>query len=282
MFKLLLKTYRTQALWLLGTMLVGAAGAATKDRLVTFTTKTQLRTDIMKHRRAPMETYSIIVRAAQNNLEAETAWLYRELLMKSPRDPYLQSAYAFSHFMATGAGSPQYFARQRSPLILKLAKKTDEASYFRDKAIEALPESPVIVLETARGLYFTSFGSDPRSIPWMQKGLKLARKATKLDPEWGAAHYWLAEMLQSYSMNQGNASNKESLAKEALAEYHKMLELEPSRWRKHYLVGTARAYYDLQQWDKSLKNLDAYIKLRPEEGKNVANWRASLLKRVRN
>lgn len=244
-----------------------------------FDTKEEMGKAVPYYSNNPRATYYVIMRAHKRNMAGPACLVYHGLLQKNQRDPYLQSAYAFSHFMATGELSREHLVQKTSSLINELRKQQLGASFWRDEAIKAKPNSAVILMETALPMMYGN-GSRPEAVNYL-------RKATRLAPDWADAHYWLGKGLDllwaskwSYASDK-QAESLKQLGREQLAAYNKAEKLDP-RLHVECLIGRAYAYQALGQLQLGLKYLDAYIKAEPETGKQpgITHWRQQLIKEV--
>lgn len=219
----------------------------------------------------PRATYYIITRAHERNLAAQTAVVYYDLLKKKPSDPYLQSAFAFSHFMATGLFSREFMHEKSSALVMQLRRQQLEAAHFRDEALRQKPNSPVILVQTA--LFLSADGQDKEG------AVNLLRRAVKQDPKWADAQFHLGSALTGWWKN--DREERVKIAEEALPHLREAEKLEP-KLHTDCLASYAYAYQMLGDNAKTLQYLEAYIKGRPEAAENevLKKWHKQLRDKV--
>ncbi|HET6382835.1 MAG TPA: hypothetical protein VFJ58_05540, partial [Armatimonadota bacterium] len=194
-----------------------AQAVSEKNDVWLFTTESQMRVEIEKYLKKPRDTYFIIMRSQHENLGPAAAMAYREWRKKRIGDPLVESAYAFSQWMAAGELAPNYTTRDVQPLLQQLRSQQMEARYYRAKAIKARPNSPEVLLETALPMFFypcapsvADMAKIKRSAsPQKSLAAELAanmvknkhlsvnglRRAARLAPDWADTHYWLGSML---------------------------------------------------------------------------------------
>jgi len=272
-----------------------------EDQLWRFTTEEQLRAAILKYIKNPRALYYIILRAHERNLAGQASVIFHDLLLPKPQDhpehahdenpkahaaalikgldlAHVQSAYAYSHFMATGPLSREYFVRDVSPLVKALRMQEPDVAMYRKESLKAAPKSPEVLLETAIPLFYKGADTKQKAIEQCQKACESLREATQLAPQWADTHYWLAQLLIELAPV---VPEKIVLAKEALAAYQKAEDLDP-KLHPQCVYGYVYAYQALGQPDKVLEYLDQYIQIRPDFGKqsHIVKWREALLKQL--
>ncbi len=253
--------------------LCAATGAATLAAPTVkkwlFTDKNEMEQTVRQYADNPRAAYYIIVRAHKRDLAAQAAVAYYDLMKKKASDPYLKSAFAFSHFLATGLYSREFANEKSTKLVQQLRQQQGEASFYRDEALESKPDSPVILLETAQFLAAQGLNRDK------EKAVDLLRRAVKQDPKWADTHYWLGYTLSS--LWTPNRAHRIQSAKEALPHLDEAERLEP-KMRPECLISRVYAYQMLDDKPKQLQYMEAYLKVRPEAAKKkwLANWRKSL------
>ena len=256
-----------------------------QDKLWNFTTPTQMKAVIPKYLNNPRATYYIIMRATNYNLGPQAAVIYGDLLKEGYGSKgsgkvnafHLMSAYAFSHFMATGPLSREYFRQQPSPIVQRLRDQELEADGYRTQALEAMPKSPEVLLEASIAILDgSSVGETPKKR--VRRAIGYTRKVVQLAPNWADAHYWLGEQL---TRTQHHASDKNAWGQEAITAYEKAEQLEPGL-RADCLRARARTWQMIGQRRKALECLDAFIQLKPEQAKKpgIIKWRQSLVKQL--
>jgi tetratricopeptide (TPR) repeat protein len=253
-------------------LVVGAAWAAKSVWL--FQSEDQMKQTIMEHLKNPRATFYVIMRAHKRGMADEAALIYYDLLQKDRTNPQLLSAYAYSHFMATGPYSKDYFVRYASPAVQKLRPQQVQADYYREEAITFAPKSPEVLLESGLGMFYKS---DTK-----QQGLNHVRKAVRLAPKWPDAHYWLGYLLISQWPMERDKKKRVVICREALAAFKEAERLEP-KLHKECLYGTLGAYQGMDDTPKILKTMNAYLKLEPNYIKRpgIAKWRQQLQEQVK-
>lgn len=247
--------------------LATAALAAPTVKRWLFKDKNEMEQTVRQYADNPRATYYIITRAHKRNLAAQAAVVYRKMLEKQPHDPYLQSAYAFSHFMATGVHSREFTNEKASVAVRQLRKQTMDAAYYREEALKSKPDSSVILVESA--LFLSADGQD------RAKAVELLRRAVKRNPKWADAQYWLGNTLCAWWSQQ--RQHREEIGKEALVHLREAERLEP-KLRPECLISSVYAYQALGDKPKQLQYMEAYLKARPEATKEewLVKWRKSL------
>ena len=232
-----------------------------------FTNENEMEQTVRAYADNPRATYYVIMRAHQRNLAAQTAVVYYDLLQKNPYDPYLQSAFAYSHFVATNIFARESMNGKSAPFVYKLQKQATEAKYYREEAIKKKPDSPVILLETAQVLFY-----EPGK---RGEAIELLKRAVKEDPKWADAQYWLGRYLGSYWLQ--DRENREALGQASLLHLREAERLQPEL-HPECLIGQAYAYQALDDVAKQIEYLDAYFKARPEslENEGLVKWRDQL------
>lgn len=253
---------------LIGLISIGGALAATTPaaKVWLFKDPKEMQLVVPAYSHNPRATYYVIMRAYHQALAGEACVAYHDLLQKNNYDPDLQAAYAFSHFMATGALAQNYFKQQASPLTAKLRQQQMEAQYYREEAVKEKPKCPEVLLETALPLLFEP-GQRIQAVDDLKKAAHLA-------PRWAEAHYWLGYSLDRlWADRWSQATNKKAeelkqLEREAIKEFQKAEQLQPALY-PDCVRGYSEAYQSLDQPKEALKYLDEYIKLRPDYGKKT-------------
>ncbi|MDQ3814198.1 MAG: hypothetical protein M3347_09645 [Armatimonadota bacterium] len=274
------KTYLNPFLFIVFLVSLGT-GLAWAANTWLFTDEAQMRQEIPKHVKNSRALYYIIVRSRNRDLGGQTALALRDLLQKSPNNPHLEIAYAFSLFMARDQFHRERYGQKRFPVMTEVERRAGDISYYQRKALKALPKSPSVLLMAARSDFYTYISTSDDSIEDERKAINLVRRAIKEDPQWGDLYYWLGRMLIDQNTNHRNKVDKARNAHEAIAALQKVEKLKPS-WRADCLRQYISAYRDLGQIGKTLEYLDAYGKERPGFAKQpwVIQWRQSLMKQL--
>lgn len=251
-------------------LLVGAcaalAMAAPSAKYWLFSNKKEMQKAVPYYSNNPRATYYVIMRARNKGMAGLACASYHDLLKKNGNDPYLQSAYAFSHFMAVGEFSKEYFTEKASALTQELRTQQLEAKYYRDAAIKADSNSPVILVETAVPKIYGS-EAETRS-----EAVDYLRKAVRLAPEWADSQYWLGQALDALwaaKWSYASAKDRDSLKPllyEQIASLKRAEKLDPTL-HGNCLIGYSTAYYYTDQVGLALRYSDAYSKLHPEDAK---------------
>ena len=232
-----------------------------------FTTENEMEETARTHADNPRATYYVIMRAHKRGMASQTAVVYHELLQKNPYDPYLQSAFAYSHFMATNIFAREFMNDKSAPFVYKLQKMATEAQYYREEAIKKKPDSPVILLETAQSRFYEPGKS--------KEAIDLLQRAVKEDPKWADAQYWLGHYLSSYWLQ--DREHREAIGKESLLHLQEAEKLQPEL-HPECLIGRVYAYQALDDTAKQVEYLEAYFKARPEALNNewLVKWQKEL------
>ncbi len=251
---------------LCGALATVAVAAPTVKKWL-FTDKNEMEQTVRQYADNPRATYYIITRAHKRDLAAQAAVVYHDLLQKKPNDPYLQSAFAFSHFLAAGIFSREFMNHRSAQMVRQLQRQLTEASFYRDEALAAKPDSPVILVETA--LFWAADGQN------REKAVDLLRRAVKQDPRWADAQYHLGSRLSTWW--KADRAHRLKVGKEALPHLQEAERLEP-KLRPECLISYVYAYQMLDDKPKQLQYMDAYLKARPEAAKLdwLMKWRKSL------
>jgi tetratricopeptide (TPR) repeat protein len=255
-----------------------------------FTTLPQMRAIITKCLNNPRATYYIILRARELGMEKDAALFYRSFLHEKNKDGvrepkhdvrhgYVMAAYAFSHFVAVGPYSRDYFNKKPSSLVRRLCDYGLEAEGYRTGALQEEPNSPEVLLMTSIAEIEGSSPNESRE-EHIMRVIGYTRKAVRLAPDWADAHYWLAKQINSRAVF--FPKRTDSLYREALIHYTKAETLEP-QLRPECLRGRASLWHGLGQKQNALKCLEAYLKLKPEALKqsHIAEWRQRLIKELK-
>ena len=189
---------------------------------------------------------------------------------------HLQSAYAFSYFMATGPLSKNYFKAAVSPVLKQLQGQYLEAEECRAAALKSAPESPEVLLESALALFHKSGGSVDDTKKRCLQACNYLRQAAKLAPDWADTHYWLGQCLVDYTQFE---KEKQPLLEEALRAYQQA-EQHDSALRSQTLMGRVYAYAALKQPEKALEALEALATEKPavKDSPFYTNWKNALTK----
>jgi len=262
-------------------------GSAGKDTPETFVTVPRLQEAVEKYQRDPLATYAVIMRASHQHLGPQAAVAYDKLLTLHPDDPYVQSAYAFSQFMAVGPFSESFLNGQPTDLIRKIRLDQLKAAYYRGQASKSAAKSSVIRFECALQAYYSAQANPTTSLQVERGVIDDLRQVTKDDPKWPDAHYWLAVILNLYaaaiySQSGPSASQAQTVAlgKEMVSELQQAEHLQP-KLRGDCLMNYAYAYQWLQQPRQSLKFLDLSLQARPAQKQVLDRFRQYLLDEIK-
>lgn len=295
-----MKTLVLTGLVMLGLALCWSGGKAAPEKAKSsgaaarpvwkFTSVPQMKALITKCLNNPRATYYIIVRARRLGMEKEAALFYRSFLKEETKNGvsepkhsanhgYVMAAYAFSHYVAVGPSSREYFIQNPPSLVQQLRDYGLEADGYRTWALQEEPNSPEVLLETSLAVLDGSSATETRQ-QRILRAIGYTRKAVRLAPEWADARYWLANHLhRTATLFQGQT---DSWYREALVHYDKAEKLEP-QLRPECLRERASIWSTIGQNQKAFQCLEAYIKLRPESLKQpyIVKWRARLTKELK-
>ena len=206
----------------------------TKSLAPPLTAEYRLRNQAQKYEHDPLATYAVIMQAAHQHLGPQAANIYSDFLALHPDDPEIQSAYAFSQFMAVGPLSESYFNGAPTPLVKKLRQDQLKADYYRSLAQKRLPNSNVIQFEAALPDFYYAQANPLGAPAAQQKAVNALRQVTKDAPLWADAHYWLASVLDLdaaaiYSVIGPEKSKDQTLllGQEMLLEAQKAEQIQP-------------------------------------------------------
>ena len=250
-----------------------------KDDVWLLTTEPQMQVEVEKYLKNPRATYFIIMRAQRHNLGPAAAIAYRDWRKKRVGDPFIESAYAFSQWMAAGELTPHYLTKNVQPLLQQLRGQQMEARYYRTEAFKARPNSPEVLLETAVGSFFSPADTYAGMTKNKEESAANLRRAARLAPDWADAHYWLGRML---GMLWPVVPNKASIANESIHALQTAEKLNPM-FHDDCLYVYATDYEALERPDMELRYVQAYLKAHPKtsHAAGILRWQAALEKQLR-
>ena len=248
-----------------------------------FVNESQMRQTALKFQKDPRATYSVIMSSVERSLGPQAVMVYSDLLDKHHGDGNLQSAYAFSYFMAIGPLSGNYFTAKASPLVAKLRRDYLRADYYRGEAQKSTSRSPEVKLECALASFYLAQTEQKDDTGIRRTAVDDLHAVVKDAPEWADAHYWLGTILNLYLVDLSSAGGKDDprvipTAQEAIQELNKASQLEP-QLHANSLITYAYLYQWLDQPVATLKYLSLYMQANPIKAKAplFQSWRQHLL-----
>ena len=241
-----------------------------------FNTRGELRQMIPANVNDLRKTFYLLVEASRKGLSQDAALQYRELWQKEPDNAVLKAEYAFSHAVAVYSSPFDKQNPEQKRLQDRLNQYNQEAERCRAEALAALPNSPEVLIMTARGNFF---GHPPA------QSVALSEKAVKLDPKWSLAHYWLGYSLVTV-YGPTNLPNKTAGLLRAVSELQQSETLDPSTKNGNILSTYIHAYNGLKQYDKALFYINRCLEVNARTGgsakarKALLQWKAAAEKNL--
>ncbi len=248
-----------------------------------FVDELQLKQTALKFQGNRRATYSVILSSAKRHLAPQATLIYGDLLRQHPGDAGLQSAYAFSHFMAVGPLSDNYFTAKASPLVTRLRREQLKADYYRRESQKAALYSPEIKLECAIATFYLALTQEADDVKIRQIAVDDLHDVVKNSPDWADAHYWLGRIIGNHIVDFFSVEGKNdprivSSSQEALKELNTAIQLKP-QLRASSLISYVYIYQWLGQPVETLKYLNLYLQANPKKSKESSfqKWRQDLM-----
>jgi len=223
-----------------------------------FQTEQKMDEAIYKYAGDPLSTYHVIMHAAIIHKAGEATLVYKSLVMRSPKDPYLASAYGFCQMMADSCLSYDFAVQYSTPAAMKARSLQMNAGIYRDQAYAAKPNDPVVLMERGIELSYTGLLSD------RTMGAECLKKATLVAPSLADTHFWYANALSDLAAMEVKSNVEKHLS---ISEYEKAVSLDP-KLKCQALIGESGPYSLLHQYATAVKCIDQAIAMDPSQAKN--------------
>ena len=223
-----------------------------------FQNRAQVEAAVRKHKLDLRESYNIILSAKRQGMIKSAVRAYEKDLPDSPFDtpPQLGSSFALAHELL-GSSVRFDWQRDKSTGLTKLSQKDGvRVTLYRDRALEAMPNSPEVLLAAA----IWAMNQDRR-----EKALNLTTRALRLAPNWAELNWWHAEALtyRLMAMSRNSREQEEprygALILKSLAKAEK---LDPA-FKQEDLIRKSMAYSYIGRHKEALTAYDAYIRYKP-------------------
>ena len=229
-----------------------------------FDNREQVEAAARKYKLDLRESYNIILSAKRQGMLNSVVRAYEAELPKSPFDtpPQLASSFAFAHEMMH-ASVRWDWPRDKARGLTKLTPADGiRITFYRDKALEALPKSPEVLLEYA--IY--AIEQDQR-----EKALNLTTKALLYAPQWSELHWWHAKALEYRLIAIQDRLNRQEEPRYGaliLKALDTAQQLDPG-FKQENLLRRASAYSYMGRYKEALAAFDAYIRYKPGYRKRI-------------
>ena len=223
-----------------------------------FQNRAQVEAAVREHKLDLRESYNIILSATRQGMIRSAVRAYEKELPASPFDtpPQLGSSFALAHELS---GSSVFFdwKRDRTTGLTKLSQADGvRVTLYRDRALEAMPNSPEVLLEYA----IWAMNQDKR-----EKALNLTTKALRFAPNWAELNWWHAEALtyRLMAMSRKSRQQEEPRYGALILRYLARSEKLDPTFKQENLIRKSMAYSYMGRNKEALAAFDAYIRYKP-------------------
>ena len=223
-----------------------------------FQNRAEVEAAVRKHTLDLRESYNIIMCAKRQGMIKSAVRAYESELPATPFDtpPQLGASFALAHELMR-ASVRWDWQRDRSTGLTKLTQDDGiRVTLYRDRALEAMPNSPEMLLDYA----IWAMEQDQR-----EKALNLTTKALRYAPNWAELNWWHATTLAYRLMAMDNKmrDREEPRYGALILRYlNKSEKLDPA-FKQENLIRKSMAYSYMGRNKEALAAFDAYVRYKP-------------------
>lgn len=223
-----------------------------------FQNRAEVEAAVHEHKLDLRESYNIIMCAKRQGMIKSAVRAYEAELPATPFDtpPQLGASFALAHELMR-ASIRWDWEHDRSTGLTKLTQADGiRVTLYRDRALEAMPNSPEMLLDYA----IWAMEQDQR-----EKALNLTTKALRYAPDWAELNWWHATTLDYRLIAMGNKERDREEPRYGaliLRYLNKAERLDPA-FKQENLISKASAYSYMGRYKEALAAYDAYIRYKP-------------------
>ena len=253
-----------------------------------FQNREQVRVAVLGNLKDLRASYNIITCAARQGMIRTVLQTYEKVIGKDIYDasPEVCSSYALAHRYFAGFVNWNWKQDTDESIQVLGGEGALQVKWFRERALEAKPHSPEVLLSYALWSVY-----EPNGRPL---ALNQLNEVVRLAPKWADAHFWRAHIIDMRWSVIMPTAKREAAAKhygtESLMALNRAEKLD-SAFHKVAMIDRYRAYQTLGDNKKALAAFDAYTKFYPsfvtamDKISGVgshAQWRQGIAKRAQH
>lgn len=233
-----------------------------------FQSRAQVEAITRKYKLNLRESYNIIMCAKRQGLINSVVRVYEQEAGSNPFNtpPQIASSFALAHEMM-GATVRWDWKWDQTPGITSLSDRDGiRMTLYRDRALEALPNSPEVLLSYA--IWAKGQGQS-------EKALNLTTKALKSAPNWADLQWWHARILGSRLSAFNEAQFQKERVRYAILELRALSKAEQLDYyfKKENLISKSHTFFEAKRYGDALSAFDNYNYFRPDYKKYLGQAR---------